>query len=235
MTNPNYEILEQIYRLDQEAAVATTDWRVAQKELTELAKKSKESEEVIGKSRSEMNFLESELRRQYKKADELDERKSDRSGKLFSAKTDDDHRALKREVDNLERDVKETVRRAEETETRIEQLKSILISAEQSLQTSLAATSEERKKAESAEKASSQKLSEIGSVRETHLKRLEDRLCQHYQRVAKLTKNINGPVTKIRNNSCGNCHITLSPLLMNRVKSGKEIEFCHSCTHILLP
>ena len=96
--NPNYEILDQILRLDVDAGAATLDWRSAQKELAELAKKTKANEELIGKTRTDMAFMEGDMRRQYKKIDELEERRGDRSAKLFAARNDDEHRALKREV-----------------------------------------------------------------------------------------------------------------------------------------
>ena len=174
--NPNYEILEQIYRLDIDAGAATMDWCNAQKELNELAKRTKASEDLINKTKTDMAFLEGELRRQYKRADELDERKNERSAKLFSARNDDEHRALKREVDNLDRDLRDSSRRTEETEARIEQLKAILIKAENDLKDSLSATADERQKAHDAEARSSGRLSEIGGVRETYLARVDDRI-----------------------------------------------------------
>lgn len=234
MSNPNYEILEQILRLDVEAAAATLDWRNAQKELSELAKKTRENEELIAKTKTEMAFVEGELRRQYKKLDDLEERKNDRSAKLFAAKTDDDHRALKRDVDNIEKEIRDVAKRAEESEARIETFKSVLSTAETELTASITATADERKKAEEAEQKSGARVSEINGVRETHLMRLDDRLSQHYLRVARLTRNPNGPITRIVNNACGNCHMTLSPQLTNRIARGQDIEFCPSCTHILL-
>ncbi|MEY4066071.1 MAG: hypothetical protein RIR26_2279 [Pseudomonadota bacterium] len=233
--NPNYEILEQIYRLDIDAGAATMDWRNAQKELNELAKRTKASEDLINKTKTDMAFLEGELRRQYKRADELDERKSERSGKLFSAKNDEEHRALKREVDNLDRDLRDASRRTEETEARIEQLKAILIKAESELKDSMSATADERQKAQDAEARSSGRLDEIGGVRQTYLTRLDDRISQHYARIAKLTRNPNGPVTRVVGGACGNCHLSLSPQLLNNMARGKDIEFCPSCNHILLP
>lgn len=233
--NPNYEILEQIYRLDIDAGAATMDYRNAQKELNELAKRTKASEDLIHKTKTDMAFLEGELRRQYKRVDELEERKTDRSAKLFSARNDDEHRALKREVDNLDRDLRDSARRTEETEVRIEQLKAILIKAEGDLKDSLSATADERKKAEDAESRSSGRLNEIGSVRSTYLSRLDDRIGQHYSRISKLTRNPNGPVTRVVGGACGNCHLSLSPQLLNNMARGKDIEFCPSCNHILLP
>jgi predicted nucleic acid-binding Zn-ribbon protein len=233
--NPNYEILEQILRLDVEAGAATLDWRSAQKELAELAKKTKANEELIAKTRTDMAFMEGDLRRQYKKIDELDERRSDRSARLFAAKNDDEHRALKREVDNLERDTRDAMRRVEESEARIEQLKSILMRAESELTTSLSASVDERKKAQEAEQASSGRLSELGTVRDGYLTRLDDRVGQHYQRVARITRNANGPITRVRDKSCGNCHLSLAPQLLNNIIRGKDIESCPSCNHILLP
>ncbi|MCA2958929.1 MAG: hypothetical protein IOD12_01665 [Silvanigrellales bacterium] len=233
--NPNYEILEQILRLDVDAGAATLDWRSAQKELTELAKKTKANEELIAKTRTDMAFMEGDLRRQYKKIDELEERRTDRSAKLFAARNDDEHRALKREVDNLERDTRDAMRRVEESESRIESLKSILLRAEAELQVSLSASVDERRKAEAAEAASSGRLKELGGVREGYVTRLDDRIAQHYTRVARITRNANGPITRVHDKSCGNCHLSLSPQLLNNIIRAKDIEFCPSCNHILLP
>ena len=233
--NPNYEVLEQVLRLDVDSGAATLDQRNAQRELSELAKKTKASEELMGKTRTDMAFLEGELRRQYKRIDEFDERKTERSAKLFSAKNDDEHRSLKREVDNIERELRDTTRRVEETESKIEQFKTVLTRAEGELTSSLTATADERKKAEESSQRSAGKLSEINAVREGYLSRLDDRLAQHYLRLAKLTRNPNGPITRITAGACGNCHIGISPQLLNNIARGAEIEFCPSCHHILLP
>lgn len=233
--NPNYEILEQILRLDVDAGAATLDWRSAQKELTELAKKTKANEELIAKTRTDMAFMEGDLRRQYKKIDELEERRNDRAAKLFAARNDDEHRALKREVDNLERDTRDAMRRVEESESRIESLKSVLMRAEAELQVSLSASVDERRKAEAAEAASSGRLQELGQVREGYVSRLDDRIAQHYTRVARITRNANGPITRVHDKSCGNCHLSLAPQLLNNIIRGKDVEFCPSCNHILLP
>ena len=111
--NPNYEILEQLLRLDADAGAATVDWRNAQKQLFELAKKTKLCEDTIAKTKVEMAYLEGELRRQFRKIDELEERKSDKAAKLFAAKNDDEHRGFKREVDNVDRELKDFTRRTE--------------------------------------------------------------------------------------------------------------------------
>jgi signal recognition particle subunit SRP54 len=70
--NPSYEIIEQLYRLDIDSGLVTQDQRAAQKELSELAKKSRISEEIIAKTRTDMSFNEAELRRLYKKLDDLE-------------------------------------------------------------------------------------------------------------------------------------------------------------------
>lgn len=233
--NPNYEILEQIYRIDVDAGAATTDQRLAQKEMSELAKKTKVAEEVIEKTRMDMAFLEGELRRQYKKMDELEERKQERSSKLFASKTDDEHRSLKREVDNLDRDIRETGKRIEDSESKIESFKSTLGRTETELSSSLTASADERRKAEEAEGKSGGRISELNVVRDNYLSKLDDRLGQHYLRVAKLTRNPNGPVTFVNKGACGNCHIGLAPQLLNTLARAKEVEFCPSCNHILLP
>ena len=56
LLNPSYEIIEQLYRLDIDSGLVTQDQRAAQKELSELAKKSRISEEIITKTRTDMSF-----------------------------------------------------------------------------------------------------------------------------------------------------------------------------------
>ncbi|MES2616099.1 MAG: C4-type zinc ribbon domain-containing protein [Bdellovibrionota bacterium] len=233
--NPTYETIEQIYRLDIDAGLVTQHQRAAQKELAELSKKSRLSEELLGKSRNEMSFNEAELRRLYKRLDELEEKKVERSAKLAAAKNDDDHRAYKRELDNVDRDMRETQRRADDTESKIEQSKTIFHKAESDLKQTIEASEDERKKAETAEGNSAGRLAEIQTVRDSYLSRLDDRVAQHYTRVAKITRNPNGPICRVVEGACGNCRIGLSPQILNTVNRGKAVEFCPSCSHLLLP
>lgn len=235
MLNSNYQVLEQLLRLDSEAGAATVHWRAAQREIGELAKKTKASEEQITKTRTDMTFLENEQRRVYKRIDELEERKAERSAKLFSAKNDEEHRTFKREVDHIDRDLRESVRRTEENDSQIERLKVIFFGAEEALAAALAATAEERGRAEQAQLQSSAKLNEIEGLRGQYIDRLEDRLAQHYRRVSKITRNPAGPITRVTSKACANCHMGLSPQLVNLVLRGEDVHFCPSCNHILLP
>ncbi len=232
--NPNYEIIEQLYRLDIDSGVVTQDQRNAQKELAELTKKSRMSEEIITKTRTDMSFHEAELRRFYKKLDELDAKKGERSAKLFGAKNDDEHKSLKRELEHIERDLRDTQRRADESEARIEQSKSLFQKAEAELLASTSASEGERKKAQDAEEKSAGRLQEIHKVRDSYFSRLDDRICQHYLRVAKITRNPNGPICRVTERACGNCRIGLSPQILNNITRGKSVEFCPNCSHILL-
>lgn len=233
--NPNYQVLEQLLRLDSEAGAATVNWRAAQREMAELAKKTKASEEQIAKTRTDMTFLENEQRRVFRRIDELEERKAERSAKLFSAKNDDEHRSFKREVDHIDRDLRDSVRRTDDNEVQIERLKVTFFGAEEALAAALAATAEERARAEHAQIESSSKLNEIEDLRGQYVDRLEDRLAQHYRRVSKITRNPAGPITRVASKACGNCHMGLSPQLVNTVLRGEDVHFCPSCNHILLP
>lgn len=233
--NPNYEAIEQLYKLDIDAGAVTQDKRTAQRELTELEKKSRINEEILNKSRTEMAFHEAELRRLYKKLDDLEDKKSERAARLFAAKNEDDHRILKRELDHVEREIRDTQRRADDTEARIEHSKGVFHKAESELASAMLASEGERNKAQAAESASAGRLGEIQKVRESYLDRLDDRVAQHYVRVFNITRNPNGPISRIVERACGNCRISLSPQILNNVIRGKTVEFCPNCSHILLP
>ncbi len=233
--NQNYEILEQLLRLDVEAGLATASQRKAQRQLTELAKKTKDIEERSTRVRSDMRLKEGDLIRKYRRIDELDELRNEKSARLFAAKNDDEHRTLKREVDNLEKEVRDYTRHCNDNEESIEKAKELLMHDEAELTKTNAASADERQKAESAEKESEGRLGELAGVRDTYIKQLDSRLQQHYKRVAKVTRNPDGPITRILNNACGNCHMGIAPQLMNSIRSGREVEFCPNCHHILLP
>ena len=183
--NPQYEIIEQIYRLDIDSGLVTQHQRVAQKEL--------------------------------------------RAARLSAAKNDDDHRAFKRELDNVDRDMRETQRRADDTEAKIEQSKSVFHKAESELKKTIEASEDERNKAQHAEENSAGRLSEIQAVRDTYMSKLDDRICQHYQRVSKITRSPNGPICRVVEGACGNCRIGLSPQILNNILRAKSIEFCPFC------
>ncbi len=233
--NPQYELIEQIYRLDIDAGLVTQHQRAAQKELAELAKRSKLSEELLNKSRNEMSFNEADLCRLYKKLDELEDKKMERAARLAAAKNDDDHRSYKRELDNVDKEMREYQRRADETEAKIEQSKTVFHKAENELKKTVEASEDERKKAQTAEDSSAGRLSEIQTVRDTYLSKLDDRVAQHYMRVSKITRSANGAICRVVEGACGNCRIGLSPQILNTVHRAKAVEFCPNCSHLLLP
>lgn len=229
------DIIELIYNLDRDAGTVSQDQRVALKELVELEKKSKASEAVLQKARTEMAFHETEMRRLYKKLDELEDKKSVRTAKLSLAKNDEEHRSYKRELDNIERDVRDLQKRADDAEERIEQGKKIFKQAEHELVSALKASEGEQEKARSARDSSAGRLQEIAKVRESYLDQLDERVAQHYLRVAKITHNADGPISRVVQSVCGNCRMDLSPLILNHLALGKSVEFCPYCSHILLP
>ena len=205
------------------------------KELVELEKKSKASEVVLNKARAEMNFNETEMTRLYKKIDDLEDKKSIRTAKLNLVKTDEEHRSYKRELDNIEREMRDYQKRADEAEDRIDKCKKIFRQAETELASALHASEDEHEKARTARDNSADRLQEIAKVRESYLDQLDERVAQHYLRVAKITHNADGPICRIVNSACGNCRMDLSPQTLNHLALGKMVEFCPHCSHILLP
>lgn len=229
------EIIELIYNLDRDASVVSQDQRVALRELAELEKKSKSSESVLNKARTEMAFHEAEMRRLYKKIDDLEGKKSLRAARLNAAKADDDQRSYKREIDAIEREIREQQKRADSAEEHIEQSKKVFQKAEEELHIVQQASEGEQTKAQEARDRSAGRLAEIAKVRDSYLEQLDDRTAQHYLRVSRITHNVDGPITRVVNSACGNCRIDLSPQILNHVALGKNVEFCHHCAHILLP
>lgn len=228
------DIIELIYNLDKDAAIVSQDQRAALKELAELEKKSKLSEAVLQKARFEMTFHETEMRRLYKKLDDLEDKKSVRAAKLNLSKTDEEHRTYKRELDNLERDLREYQKRADDAEEQIEQSKKTFYRAQDELQLVRKASEGEEAKAKAARDNSEGQLQEITKIRDSYLNQLDDRVAQHYLRVAKITHNPNGPICRAMQSACGNCRMDLSPKIINSLLLGKNVEFCPHCSHILL-
>lgn len=230
----NYEIIESILNLDINAALVSKDFRKAKQELEELNKKTQNSQNIISRSRSDMNFNEAEARRIYKKLDILDEKRADKASKLSGSKTDEDHKLHKREVDNIDRDTKEIQKSLEALEEKIESNKQILKGAEKELDKILKASEEEIKKAKDAEEKSMTKLNEIKTVREQYMTQLDDNLMQHYKKVAEISHNPNGPISRVVNNACGNCYIGLSPQMLSKFAKDKIYDICPNCSHILI-
>ena len=233
--NPQYEVLNQILLLDIEAGVASTDQRAAQKQLKELSKKTRAVEEVLTKTNSEIAYLEGEARRRYRKVDEVEERKVEKAQSLTNVRSDEEHRSAKRQSDSLEREARDLTRRAEEVEGQMEEQKTKYWELQKALDEIEGASSVEREKAEKAQQSSEGKLSEIAAKRDEFLKTLEPMVVGHYKNLSKVTRNPNGPITRITDKACGNCHLQLSAQLVNTVTTGKEVKFCPSCHHILLP
>jgi len=230
-----FEIIELIYNLDRDASIISQDQRLALKELAELKKKSEAGATLLNKARTEMSFHETEMCGLYKKIDDLENKKSVTMARLNAAKTDDEQRSYKREIEYVERNVREYQKKVDVEEDKIEQSKLTFQKAEDELAFTRTATEDELQKAESAQNSTKERLLEISTVRDSYLEQLDMRIAQHYLRVSKITRNVDGPIARIMNTACGNCRIDLSPLILNHLALGRQVDFCPHCSHILLP
>jgi len=228
-------VLEQLLRIDIEAGAATADYRQAKRSMVELEKKYAQMEERLSKCKADMGATETDLRRLNRKLDELDERKKERSSRLFAASSDEEHRSLKRELDQIDRDMKDSIRKADDFEKKIESQKQLYFQMERDFEKLKGASSEESGRTVSLENDSSQKLCEFQDSRKKYLEQLDERVLAHYERLSKVTKNPNGPIARVMSNSCGNCHMQLPPQLLNVILRGNSVEFCPNCHHILIP
>jgi predicted nucleic acid-binding Zn-ribbon protein len=232
--NTNHETFEKILKLDLDAATVTADIRQAERQLTELSKKTAMSKEAISVSKKEMTFYESEARRLYKKMDMLEDKRTQKSEKIAQSKSEDDHRYLKREIDQLERESRDALRKIDDLEANLEKHKHVYQTSQKELGVITAATEAERRKAQDARENSSEKLAEIEKVRNNYLSLLDDRFSQHYSRVAKVTRNPNGPINRVNNKACGNCYMELTPQIMTHLSRKNNVEICPNCHHILI-
>jgi len=231
----NREIIESVLHIDHNAAAVSSEMRHAEQQIAELSKKTVASQSLIQSSRTEMAFYESEARRLYHKVSALDEKRSQRTEKLTHVKNDEEHRFLKRDIEHVERELREAQRKIDDLESSLERHKQALKASKKELVVIFAATEQERNRAEEARQNSSGKLAEIEKVRESYLESLDERLKQHYLRVCKVTRNPQGPISHLNNRACGNCFIELSPFILSNLSKKDVVEICPSCYHLLIP
>ena len=222
------DIIELIYNLDRDAGIVSQDQRAALKELAELEKKSKASEAVLNKARAEMNFNETEMRRFYKKIDDLEDKKSVRAAKLNLVKTDEEHRSYKRELIIL--NVKCAI---------IKNVPMMLKTASINAKKSLDKLKTNWLQPFMHPKANKKKPVQRGTILPVVYKKLQkyvnpifnqldERVMQHYLRVAKITHNADGPICPSVNSACGNCRMDLPPQTLNHLALGKWLNFVHT-------
>jgi predicted nucleic acid-binding Zn-ribbon protein len=233
--NPQYEILKSIHQVDSDAGLAKADLKKSHDHYLELTQKIRDNEDLLVRSKRDMGFLETEIRRTYKRMDEIFEQKGERSARIFVAKTDDEHRFLKREIDNFDKEYKESQRKIEETITQVEYLKKIIFDTQKQIQDMNSQIKGDVEAIHKKEAESHTRLEELSQIRKTHVDNLEGHLHQHYERVFKMTKNPQGPITYVKDRACGNCRVGLSPQLLNNILNGSQVQFCPHCHHILLP
>src|ERR1051325_5370734 len=74
-------------------------------------------------------------------------------------------------------------------------------------------------------------LSQLTSEREAKSSEIPEDIFEKYERIRKSKPST--AIVGVQNGNCQGCHLTVTPTVLHRVKSGKEIVTCENCARIL--
>ena len=218
------EIDEQIDELEDEKATIPVELKALEAELSKhksiFQTKAGSLEELQAKRRSKDRQLTTQQA-------QLDKYKSQR----LSVKTNKEYAALESEIADLE----------EANSTIEDEILELMISideagdgielARKELEAQENVFKEKRGKFLSEGKKLDRKIAKLDKKRAAFLDKISSPLMRRYNNWRK--RRGSSLVAVIKGQSCGGCHLTLPPQLINEVRKAKELHTCNSCGRIL--
>ena len=218
------EIDDKINKLESEKATIPTELQALEAELAKhrvaLQAKSNTLEELQKDRRGKERQLSIQQA-------QLDRYKSQR----LSVKTNREYTALESEITDLEQANSDTEDEILELMISIDESEDKIKAAREELETQEDIFSKKRDKFLAELKDLDQQIIKWNKERKVFLGKIDSVLMSRYDGWRK--RRGSSMVAIIRGQSCGGCHLTLPPQLINEVRKAQDLHLCDSCGRIL--
>jgi predicted nucleic acid-binding Zn-ribbon protein len=149
---------------------------------------------------------------------------------LYEVKTNEQFRAMLREIEGEEENIRQIEDQLLEKMVEAEQLERHVKEAASRLEGEKARVEQESRRLQALCQADEQERARLLEQRLALAAQLEDRVREHYER---LRKSRGSAVAEVRDGFCSGCHVRLRPQAYNEVRSNSTILTCETCGRIL--
>ena len=161
----------------------------------------------------------------------VQERISKHKDQLYQVKTNDQYRAMQKEIEGEELNIRQIEDRILEKMLEVETLQSQVQEAAATLDDQKARVASETKKQETLRHTAEEERSVLLARRSVLAEELSPAHRETYERVRRGRQGI--AVAEVRDGFCTACNVRLRPQMYNEVRTGNSIVNCESCSRLL--
>lgn len=161
----------------------------------------------------------------------IDQKISKYNHQLLDVKTNEEYKALLREIDFGKSEIKRIEDKILELMIAVEGDEAALQATGAELRRQQQTIAKEKQEAEEASRKKQEELNKLKTDRQVVEQSIGDSVMELYQRIAKLRDGV--AVAEARDQVCTVCHVKLRPQTFNEVMRNQEIIQCSNCSRIL--
>jgi len=185
--------------------------------------------EKVAKAKEKMMGTEKEIKSLEIKIDSINAKINDIQQKSAMIKKNDEYKAFLNEIASQKSFISSLESKQLGYFEQLDIDKKALLAAEKSLKNTEDDARESIKDLEEMEKVLQAEIEKAIQARNPILERLDPEVLSIYNR---LIKRDGEPLVRIHNNTCGFCHLKLTPQMVNNAKKG-QVTCCDSCGHLI--
>jgi uncharacterized protein len=199
------------------------------KEKQEITNSLSSEKDKVESAKEKLLEIEKEIRKIESKVDGVREKIKSFQSKSVMVKKNEEYKALLSEIETCKVTIGGFENKQIELLDKLEENKKILNKTQNAYEHMSIEVDENIEELDELAGSLKTEIDKMLSARKMLIKKVESSTFSMYSR---LIKKPGEPLSRIHNNTCGNCHLKLTPQTLNDAKKGM-ISTCDSCGHLI--
>lgn len=217
--------------VDNSVAVLTSRIESAPLEMQALKSQLQEFHRILDERKTSLAANQKHRRELDAEVQEIRSKITKHKDQLYQVKTNDQYRAMQKEVTAEEGNLRRAEDRILEEMVEAEQIEKHIREAEERLKGEKERIAAEIQNLESLKQRDEVEQASLLDQRRTLAGALSDEVLAHYER---LRRGRNGvALAEVRDGLCNGCHVRLRPQAYNEIRTGDAFLTCEACARIL--
>ena len=199
------------------------------REKLELTSSLTGEKDKVAKAKEALSDAEKDIRKIETKIDDVKARIKTFQSKTALVKKNDEYKALLSEIETCKVTIGGFENKQIELMDTLDGTKNALTAAQKSLEYMTNEANENIEELDELAQGLKTEIDEMLIARKALIKKVDSEVFPLYSR---LIRKPGEPLTRIHNNTCGNCHLKLTPQTLNDAKK-EMISTCDTCGHLI--
>lgn len=229
--HPDLKTVIELHQLDQRIAELTaqidalpSQIETLETQLSQFIHAHEERQQRLGKNQKERRDLEADVQA-------IQSRISKHKDQLYEVKTNEQYRAMLREIEGEQANIRRIEDQILEKMIEAEELEKLIREAASRLDAEKARVASEVKQLQSLRQADVEERERLEKQRQTDAATLAADVLDLYERVRRARRG--QAVAEVREGCCTACNVLLRPQLFNEVRGNEALLTCENCGRIL--